>query len=251
MKVRDLPSSFTLLALLLLVLLIPACDSLQQQDQRIVCPQRTVPAYQDLSFVGEVSALRNEGSWGRFYEPFRITTDSPFRITAYTDSENQTMSIVVTVSRFYDNVTIERLIFPSIPKRLGTYSLNEFSTRDTHLSVDAYGALQNHRWWQLVDQSRDTHPSVGANGMDADSTFNYYLDTSEGGYISVDSYESQSPCSIKGTFDLTLIRNPIGVAEDLNRVKNILDFLYNDTLRITDGKFHAPVVRYQTNGQRF
>jgi len=229
-------------ALLLLVLLIPACDSLQQQDQRIVCPQRTVPAYQDLSFVGEVSALRNDLFWEADFESFPIT--------AYTDSENQTMSIVVAVNRFYDDVTIERLIFPSIPKRLGTYSLNEFSARDTHLSVDAYGALQYHRFLQLVDQSRDTHPSLGANGMDADSTINYYLETSEGGYISVDSYESQSPCTIKGTFALTLIRNPIGVAEDLNP-ENILDVLYDDTLRITDGKFHAPVVRYQTNGQRF
>lgn len=67
----------------------------------------------------------------------------------------------------------------------------------------------------------------------------YYLEKSEGGYISLDFLEPHS-CTIHGSFALTLIRNPLGGGE-VKYPENLLD-IYVDTLRIADGKFHIPLV---------
>ncbi|MCY4001743.1 MAG: hypothetical protein OXF84_13180 [Bacteroidetes bacterium] len=210
---KILPFVFVLLALL-----IPACDSLQQQDQELFCSKQT--ALIDLPFVGEVSALRNNQTWNEslgglfrelnYYNPTRIIAR-----TADNESETMTISMLVTASDGGPYGRQETLRFPSIPKRLGTYPLNEFSVQATKLFAHIHG-------------------------YDVGSGYVYNLEPSEGGFITVDSYDP-GLCTIQGTFAMTLIRNPVDSEEyhcppcDYLRV-------YVDTLRITDGKFHTQIV---------
>jgi len=210
---KILPFVFVLLALL-----IPACDSLQQQDQELFCSKQT--ALIDLPFVGEVSALRNNQTWNEslgglfrelnYYNPTRIIAR-----TADNESETMTISMLVTASDGGPYGRQETLRFPSIPKRLGTYPLNEFSVQATKLFAHIHG-------------------------YDVGSGYVYYLEPSEGGFIKVDSYDP-GLCTIQGTFAMTLIRNPVDSEEyrcpscDYLRV-------YVDTLRITNGKFHTQIV---------
>ena len=201
----------------LLALLIPACDSLQQQDQELFCSKQT--ALIDLPFVGEVSALRNNQTWNEslgglfrelnYYNPTRIIAR-----TADNESETMTISMLVTASDGGPYGRQETLTFPSIPKRLGTYPLKEFSTQSTQLLIHV-------------------------NGLDAGPEYVYYLEPSEDGFITVDSYDP-GLCTIQGTFALALIRTRF---EDEFRCPSC-DYLrvYVDTLRITDGKFHTQIV---------
>ena len=207
----------------LLALLIPACDSLQQQDQELFCSkQRDYPV--DLSFVGEVSALRNNQIWnesfgGLYRKPNRYNPTGIIARTADYESKTMRISMVVIAIDGGTDGDFETLRFPSIPKRLGTYPLNEFSVQDTRLFVHIPGY------------------NVGSGNESGDV---YYLEPSEGGFIKVDSYDP-GLCTIQGTFAMTLIRNPVDSEEyrcpscDYLRV-------HADTLRITNGKFHTRVV---------
>ena len=210
---KILPFVFVLLALL-----IPACDSLQQQDQELFCSkQRDYPV--DLLFIGEVSALRNNQTWnesfgGLYREPSYFNPGGIIARTADYESETMTISMLVTASDGGPYGRQETLTFPSIPKRLGTYPLKEFSTQSTQLLIHV-------------------------NGLDAGPEYVYYLEPSEDGFITVDFYDP-GLCTIQGTFALALIRTRF---EDEFRCPSC-DYLrvYVDTLRITDGKFHTQIV---------
>jgi len=205
----------------LLALLIPACDSLQIQHQvpGFLCPKQKVTVNQDLLFLGEVSALRNNKPWNvRFGALYPESSHViPGGVVAYTDSDSRAMEIImlVTASDGGPYGREETLTFPSIPKRLGTYPLNEFSVQATKLFAHIHG-------------------------YDVGSGYVYNLEPSEGGFITVDSFDP-GLCTIQGTFAMTLIRNPVDSEEfhcppcDYLRV-------YVDTLRITDGKFHTRLV---------
>lgn len=207
-----------------LALLIAACDSLQE-DHRISCTKMEVPADQGIPFSGEVSAMRNNLPWneslgGLIREP---NDRNHFGIVALTNYDSETMEIILFLRAIdvgSDGLFWERaesMGFHNVPKRLGTFSLSEFSTQDALLSVGASGL------------------NVGQQEVPA---YHYDLEKSEAGYISVDSFEPQS-CTIQGTFALTLIRNPLGGGEI--KYPDHLPDIYADTLRITDGKFHVPL----------
>ena len=102
----------------------------------------------------------------------------------------------------------EYLMFSGVPRRLGTYPLP--------------GRVAD------VEQGGDFHtnPYCDAGGL------SYVLDKSEGGFISIDTYD-RSSCTIGGTFALTVIRKgPVDV------------YPYVDTLRFTEGQFRAQMITW-------
>ena len=181
--------------------LVPiACDPMQV-DEGLFCANRIERG--EFPHWGAMYALRNG-------EPWPI---SPWRgsLVAVSNDERETMSILMDV--FEDRppqpeffCTSETLSFADVPRRVGIYPLHGLDTAPR-------GFFHTTDYCDVAGLS-------------------YASDKSEGGFISIDTYD-RSTCTIRGTFALTAIRDEPGGT-----------YPYFDTLRFTEGRFYTRVVTW-------
>lgn len=194
-----------LIVLLVGTFVFTSCDPLQD-DEGFYCVNEIEHGKDP--YLGEMSALRNGEPWIAF--PRRGA------LGAFTKYERKaTMSIFLSVfDPRYEHPSpwpdfIEALFFEDIPRRLGTFPLPQPG----------------------VSESQDPYFHARVHGPDLVGLL-YYLDVSEGAFISIDAYDP-SECTIQGTFALTVVNTQ---PKDM--------YPYADTLRFTEGRFHTHVITW-------
>ena len=193
-----------LLVLMLSAIAPVACDPVIDREA-LLCMNRI--ERDEFPRWGKMSAMRNGEPW--------IVSPWQGSLFAVSNDESETMDIMMDAFEMHPGqpeypCPDEQLYFAGLPRRLGTYPL---PGRVVQWDVEQTGYFFT---FDRCDLARSV----------------YVLDQSEGGFISIDTYD-RSTCTIKGTFALTVIREKPGGTHP-----------YVDTLRFTEGRFHTHVVTW-------